>query len=104
MLFLIAGCATQEADQSESRWKRPQGVTDEAFNRDVEACRAVGIAAAPKGFNPFPNTGDPEQQWAMLQQDPMSYRSLLKYENCMQKKGYTLEDDGMHLKDFLKSQ
>ncbi|MDR3566673.1 MAG: hypothetical protein P4L43_01460 [Syntrophobacteraceae bacterium] len=98
--LLLTGCASQDADQSQNTWQKPQGVSEGNFQRDVAACRSVAIATVPKGYEPFQDKGDPEQEWARLQEDPMSYRALLKYENCMQGKGYVLEDHDWHLSDL----
>ncbi|MDR3554622.1 MAG: hypothetical protein P4L55_07700 [Syntrophobacteraceae bacterium] len=106
MFLLVTGCAGQYAGDPQSLWHRPEGVSPDQFQRDVAACRSVAIAIVPAGFKPFSVEGDPEQQWAQLQNDPMSYRALMKYEKCMQDKGYVLEDHDFHpseMKDFLKS-
>ncbi|MDR3556724.1 MAG: hypothetical protein P4L55_18380 [Syntrophobacteraceae bacterium] len=107
-LSLVTACANQYANEPRRLWQRPAGVNEEHFQRDVAACRAVGVASVPPGYKPFWYEGDPEQEWAQLQnQDPMGYRALIQYEKCMQAKGYVLEDNGFHpsqLKQFLKSQ
>ena len=105
--LLLTGCASQDADQSQNTWKIPAGVSDAKFQGDVTACRSAAIAKMPKGYQPFQNEGDPEQDWALLQQDPMNYRALIMYEKCMQAKGYNLEDHDWHpsdMKKYLKSE
>lgn len=98
--LLLTGCAADPQDQ----WQKPQGVTDNRFQSDVGACRSVAEAAVPKGYKPFPNEGDPERDWGMLQQDPWSDRALLVYEKCMKDKGYVLEDHEFHPSQFLKTE
>ena len=100
--LFVTGCAGEE--QPQTAWQRPSGITDQVFQRDVAACRSVGESAVPRGYTPFPHQGDPEPEWPQIQQDPMSYRALLKYEKCMESKGYVLEDKGFHPSELLKSE
>jgi hypothetical protein len=54
---------------------KKEGVSRDQFEHDAAACRSIAIAIVPAGFKLFSVEGDPEQEWARLQNVPMDYRT-----------------------------